>query len=160
MSILDELLSMPEDFEVAFQKLPMELRHWAPKSWHGIPGEKFSALEQACHLRDIEIDGYHDRFTRTLQEECPSLASLDGYALARERQYSTLDSIEVIDCFRRSRTQTVKFLKGLSDADLNRRAIYGAYGEVSLNGLIHLLRSHDLQHLACMHWLFARIYSK
>jgi hypothetical protein len=28
----------------------------------------FSALEQACHLRDIEIDGYQVRLRRTCQE--------------------------------------------------------------------------------------------
>jgi hypothetical protein len=41
-------------------------------------GERLSALEQACHLRDIEIDGYQVRLRRTCQETRPLLVSLDG----------------------------------------------------------------------------------
>jgi hypothetical protein len=28
---------------------------------------------------------------------------------------------------------------------------------VTLRGLAHILRSHDLQHLACLHWLMAKM---
>jgi len=28
---------------------------------------------------------------------------------------------------------------------------------VTVRGIVRLLCSHDLQHLACMHWLLARI---
>ena len=38
-----------------------------------------------------------------------------------------------------------------------RRATFAEYGEVSLRGLAHILRSHDLQHLACLHWLMAKL---
>ncbi|HVK95124.1 MAG TPA: DinB family protein [Noviherbaspirillum sp.] len=160
MTVLNELSSMPDDFAALFKKFPRELHDWVPSSWHGIPGEKFSALGQACHLRDIEVDGYHDRFAKTLHEECPTLASLDGYMLAQERQYSASDADEVMDCFRGLRMQTVELLKKVSEADWQRRAVFGGYGEISLGSLVHLLRSHDLQHLACMHWLLARIQAR
>ncbi|MGL6478970.1 hypothetical protein ACSZN0_07475 [Aeromonas caviae] len=38
-----------------------------------------------------------------------------------------------------------------------RRARYGSYGEVTLDGLVRLLVSHDHQHLAGMQWLLMRL---
>ena len=151
---------MPDDFAAVFKQFPRELHDWVPSSWHGIPGEKFSALGQACHLRDIEADGYHVRFAKTLQEECPTLVSLDGYMLAQERQYSASDPDEVMDSFRRLRMQTVEILKTVPDTNWQRRAVFGSYGVITFGALVHLLRSHDLQHLACMQWLLAQIHAR
>jgi hypothetical protein len=33
-----------------------------------VPSEPLTAIEQVCHVRDIEIDGYHRRFHRALDE--------------------------------------------------------------------------------------------
>lgn len=38
-----------------------------------------------------------------------------------------------------------------------RRARYGGYGEITLDGLVRLLISHDHQHLAGMQWLLMRL---
>ena len=43
----------------------LEFVHWAPPSWEGVPSEAFTAIEQVCHVRDIEIDGYQLRFRRS-----------------------------------------------------------------------------------------------
>jgi hypothetical protein len=67
---------------------PPEFRHWAPPSWDGVPSEPLTALEQLCHVRDIEIDGYQVRIRRTLAETEPLLASIDTDALVRERAYA------------------------------------------------------------------------
>ena len=83
--MLSELAAMPDEIETLIRRVPVEKLDWKPESWEGIPGERFSALEQACHLRDIEIDGYHRRFGRTLTEELPDLASIDSSAMAAMR---------------------------------------------------------------------------
>lgn len=57
---------MPDLLEAAFRAVPQRYRDWQPTSWEGIPGEHFSALGQVCHVRDIEVEGYHVRIARLL----------------------------------------------------------------------------------------------
>jgi hypothetical protein len=59
--------------------------------------------------------------------------------------------------FRKARRETVAMLQVARADDWNRKATFAEYGEVSLSGLAHILRSHDLQHLACLHWLLAKM---
>ena len=155
-----ELATMPDEFESVFKQVPPELWNWKPESWGGVPGESFSALEQACHLRDIEIDGYHVRFQRMLREDNPSLASIDGYQLAQEREYEKQTPQKILAEFRSARARTIEMLSNLTEADWRRRGSFAEYGVVTMAGLAHLLRSHDQQHLACMQWLFAKASSR
>jgi DinB superfamily len=157
MQILAELASMPDEIAGLLAQVPADKLAWVPPTWEGIPGERFTALGQACHLRDIEIDGYHVRFGRTLREERPDLVSIDSYQLAGARNYEADDADAVISAFRRARRETVAMLQTVRPADWDRRATFAEYGEVTLRGLAHILRSHDLQHLACLHWLMAKM---
>ena len=52
------------------------------------PNQDFSCLEQVCHLRDIEREGYNVRMERILKETKPFLPDIDGQALAAERNYN------------------------------------------------------------------------
>jgi len=36
---------------------------------------------------------------------------------------------------------------------------FAEYGALTLRGLLHYLRSHDQQHLACLHWLAGKAAS-
>jgi hypothetical protein len=159
MEIIDELASMPDALERSFAQVPVEAREWEPESWDGFPGETFSASGQVCHVRDIEIEGYRVRFTRLLTEEQPLLVSIDSYALARERRYGGQDPVAALSDFRKARALTVGTLRGLRSGDWSRRGEFEGYGPVTLAGLAHFLRSHDQQHLACMHWLLGKIRS-
>ena len=85
----------------------------------GIPGERFTALGQACHLRDIERDGYHVRFGRTLREERPDLASIDSYELAAARNYEADDVEAALIAFRKARRETVAMLQTVRTDDWN-----------------------------------------
>jgi hypothetical protein len=157
MQILAELAAMPDEAAGLLAQVPTAKLNWVPPTWEGIPGERFTALGQACHLRDIEIDGYHVRFGRTLREERPDLASIDSYALAAEKDYEGDDLEMTLARFRKARRETVAMLQVVRPDDWNRKATFAEYGEVSLSGLAHILRSHDLQHLACLHWLLAKM---
>jgi hypothetical protein len=158
-TLLESLSRMPSDFECAFRLVARDRWNWRPASWEGIPGERFTAIEQACHLRDIEIDGYHERIRRMLEETQPDLHSIDGYELARERRYSSADPEDVIAAFRAARVQTVQMIRQMTVEQLTRRATFAEHGAVTLAGLIHYLSSHDQQHLACMQWLLGRMAS-
>src|SRR5215510_885294 len=154
---LSALAAFPGQLEAHYAAIPAEFKHWAPPSWDGAPGEPFTAIEQICHVRDIEIDGYHVRFQRTLHEVNPTLLSIDGEALAKERSYATSSESEVFAVFRAARAKTVQLLSGLTPEQLMRGAIFEGYGALTLRSLAHYLCSHDQQHLAGLQWLLGKI---
>ncbi|AMO99131.1 dinB superfamily protein [Collimonas arenae] len=154
---LQTLANFPQQLEAHYAAIPADFKHWAPASWDGVPSEPFTAIEQACHVRDIEIDGYHLRFRRTLDEQHPLLVSIDSDALARERNYAAANVAEVFADFRRARAQTVELIGGLHAAQFDRTAEFEGYGPLTLRSLVHYLCSHDQQHLAGLQWLLGKI---
>jgi hypothetical protein len=157
--LLSELEDMPRQLERALRLIPRDRLGWKPESWDGSPAETFSVLEHVCHLRDIERDGYHVRIQRMLDESNPSLVSLDGYEIARERRYDTADLAEALADFRRARAVTLGRLADISDVELARAGEFAEYGRLTLRALIHYLRSHDQQHLAGIQFLAGKIAS-
>jgi len=154
---LRAMADFPDQLEQFYAAIPESHRNWTPPSWEGIPSETFPALGQVCHVRDIEIDGYHVRIQRTLAEVNPVLASLDGYALERERGYATADAQEALAAFRAARAKTMAMLAGLTPEALERTAEFEGYGALTLRSLVHYLCSHDQQHLAGLQWLMGKI---
>lgn len=157
--VLEDLAAMPDQFERLVARVPSKHLAWKPSTWDGIPGEQFPPIGQLCHIRDIEIDGYHVRFKRVLNEERPDLLSIDGYALAEQRGYDKAAAAESMRSLRSARAATLSLLGNLTEQELQRRCTFAEYGELSLLGLIHVLCSHDQQHLACMHWLMGKLVS-
>ena len=86
------LEAFPRELEKHYAAFPAQFVHWAPPSWDGVPSEPFTAIEQICHVRDIEIEGYQLRFKRTLEEHSPFLPSIDSEAVAKERDYGACGS--------------------------------------------------------------------
>lgn len=155
--LIAELSTMPDHLARVIRQIPDDRMSWKPEVWDGSPGETFSALEHVCHVRDIERDGYHVRIRRLIEETDPSLVSLDGYEMARERRYAEASWAEVAEDFRAARATTVAMIRDLGAADLARTGTFAEYGAITLRGLLHYLRSHDQQHLACLHWLLGKI---
>ena len=154
---LQAMADFPRQLEQFYEAIPESHRNWTPASWEGIPSETFSALGQVCHVRDIEVDGYHLRFARTLVEVNPVLESLDGYVLEKERHYADADAREVFAAFRSARAKTMGILAGLTPEALERTAEFEGYGALTLRSLVHYLCSHDQQHLAGLQWLLGKI---
>ena len=156
-STFEALAAFPAELEKHYAAFPRDFVGWAPASWDGVPSEAFTALEQICHVRDIEIDGYHVRFRRTLEETAPLLASIDSEALAKQRDYAHADAQRMFAEFRDARRQTLVVLRGLDETQLRRTATFEGYGRVTLRGLVHYLCSHDQQHLSGLQWLLGKI---
>ncbi len=156
---LDALRVFPDRLEANYALIPATHKHWAPASWDGVPSEALTALEQVCHVRDIEIEGYQRRIQRTLAEDNPFLPAIDTDALARDRRYGAGDAAAALAVFRAARAGTVRALENLRPADLGRPAQFEGYGAVTLRGLVHYLCSHDQQHLAGLQWLLGKIES-
>ena len=151
------LEAFPRELEKHYAAFPAQFVHWAPESWEGVPSEHFTAIEQVCHVRDIEIEGYQVRFQRTLEEASPFLPSIDSETVAKQRDYGRADVVRVLADFRAARAKTLALLRSLSDSQLERTAVFEGYGPVTLRGLVHYLCSHDQQHLAGLQWLLGKI---
>jgi len=154
---LSALAVFPAELERHYAAVPPGYVHWSPPSWDGVPSEAFTAIEQICHVRDIEIEGYQVRFRRTLDEDTPDLPSIDSEALARQRDYARSDTARVFAEIHAARTHTLALLHGLDAAQLQRPAMFEGYGRVTLRGLVHYLCSHDQQHLSGLQWLLGKI---
>jgi hypothetical protein len=154
---LEALKAFPAQLEAHYAAIPAKFKHWKPVSWEGIPSEQLTAIEQVCHVRDVEIEGYQLRFQRALKEENPMLPSLDTDGLARDRQYYKQDAAKVLAEFRNARAKTIEMILVLSPQHLARKAEFEGYGQTTLEGLIHYLCSHDQQHLAGLQWLLGKI---
>ena len=154
---LRALADFPAQLEAHFAAFAPEFTHWAPPSWEGVPSEPLTALEQLCHVRDIEIDGYHVRFVRTLKEDRPYLPGVDGDKLKVERAYAEAFAPDVLKAIRVAREETLELLATVSPSQWDRVAEFEDYGLVTLRGLVHYLCSHDQQHLAGLQWLCGKI---
>jgi len=155
---LQTLAAFPRQLEAHYATVPAGFERWTPPSWDGIPSEHFTPLEQVLHVRDIEIDGYHVRFQRTLREERPLLADIDSYELAAARGYAVDGDVQgALVEFRVARERTVDLLSKLHADDLARPAEFEGLGRVTVRSLIHYLCSHDQLHLAGLQWLLAQI---
>jgi DinB family protein len=151
------LSQFPRHLEAHFNLIPPAYYNWRPASWEGVPSEPFPALGQICHVRDIEVDGYHVRFRRIRTEIHPTLEPVDGDALAVARQYAHADPAAVLAAIRDARAKTLALLDAVGPGEWQRTAVFGEYGTVTLLGLVHYLCSHDQQHLAGLQWLLGRI---
>nr|WP_321169921.1 DinB family protein [uncultured Roseateles sp.] len=153
---LHALAAFPAQLAAHFALFPVEARHWAPSSWDGVPSEPLTAIEQVCHVRDIEIEGYQQRIRRTLGEDDPLLPSLDTEALARERRYGEDDAAAALAAFAAAREETLAVLATITPEQLQRRARFEGYGPLTFKSLIHYLCSHDQQHLAGLQWVLGQ----
>lgn len=107
----NELTEFPERLYRVYTAVPSTHRNWAPASWEGVPSERFTALEQKYHVRDIKVDGYHDRLRRMLETESPLLASIDSYEVAQRRGYGAEDSERVFAAIRVAREHTLRIIR-------------------------------------------------
>jgi DinB family protein len=154
---LETLAAFPQALEAHYAAIPAEYKHWAPSSWEGVPSEPLTAIEQVCHVRDIEVDGYQVRIRRTLSETQPTLASIDTEALARERAYGSDDAARALATFRAARAETMALIRRVTPEQYQRTAVFEGYGPLTLRSLVHYLCSHDQQHLAGLQWLLGKI---
>jgi len=106
----------------------------------------FSLTEQVWHLRDIEELGYAVRIEKLLSEDHPLLSDIDGANLAVERAYNTLDFAEGQQGFARTRRANIERMRGLSLEQLGRAGRFENSADVTLEGVLLMMRDHDAIH--------------
>jgi hypothetical protein len=109
--------------------------------------QEFSALEQVCHLNDLEREGYGARIEKLLHEEQPFLPDFDGSKIAAERDYNNQSLETALDAFAHSRRSNLRAIARRSLADLQRSGTLETVGAITLETLLLKMREHDEGHL-------------
>ena len=139
--LIQTLAQTPETIAGCANDLSNEELTWRNES------REFSALENVCHLRDIEVEGYTVRINRILSEDDPVLVDIDGGRLAIERNYAAQNLDEALKTFARARAANVRTLKTLREEQFSRAGTLEGIGVVSLERLVELMLEHDQGHL-------------
>jgi hypothetical protein len=113
------------------------------------PGGGFAPIEDAWHLRDIEAEGHFLRIRRILAEEHPTLASIDGERLARERRYLERELGTALDEFAQYREASVGLLGPLAEDAWLRTAIFEDR-TLNLRELATAMAEHDESHFVTL----------
>ena len=109
--------------------------------------DEFSVLENVCHLRDIETEGYSVRIQRILAEDNPALADVDGARLAIERDYNKQDLNDALAAFTAARKQNVADFTNASAAEYERAGTLEVVGQITLRKLLEMMCQHDEGHV-------------
>ena len=123
-----------------------------------VAGE-FSLVEHACHLRDLEREGYLIRVRRMLAEHEPALVGFDGGAVAAARDYPQQDAFAAARDFAAARAEVVARIAPLGPAELAREGTFG--GErVCFADVIAMMAEHDRGHREEIEGLLAQLGSR
>jgi len=107
--------------------------------------EGFALVEQACHLRDLEREGYLVRVRRMLAEDLPTLEGFDGAAIARARDYLREDAPWRSRDFAAARREVIALIAPLGEDALARTAMFDAR-RITVADLVALMCEHDRGH--------------
>lgn len=140
-SALEFLRQTPDLVQDLTSGLPRERQSWRPAE-----GE-FSILENVCHLRDIEAEGYTVRIHKILTEDNPLLLDLDGGRLAIERQYNSGQLVAALEEFRTARSRSLAELQSVSQETFARRGELEIIGPVTLWEMVLKMVEHDRGHI-------------
>ncbi len=135
------LAQMPGFLERSIAGRSAEELRFAPRA-----GE-FSLVEQACHLRDLEREGYLVRVRRVLAEDSPVLAPFDGAAVAARRDYRGEDARAALRDFAEARRAVIALLAPLGAASLSREAFFDGK-RIVLRDVVAMMCDHDRGHRA------------
>jgi hypothetical protein len=109
--------------------------------------DEFSILENICHLRDLELQGYTPRIVRMLAESDPPLADFDGARVAAESNYQNEETQVALWTFQMARKANVDRLRSLTQEELARGGTLEGVGRITLRQLAEKMREHDQGHL-------------
>jgi len=138
---IERLDAMPEFLSAAIDAV-------APADLASQPGPgEFSLVEHACHLRDLEREGYLVRVRRMLAEREPALEPFDGDAVAAARDYPSQDARQAAREFAEARHELTALIAPLTPEQLR---LEGTFGDrrVCFADVIAMMVGHDAEHRA------------
>jgi uncharacterized damage-inducible protein DinB len=107
--------------------------------------EKWSALEVACHLRDVERL-WADRLVKAAFSDKPAFFMVDVAALAARNNYNHQDLGKAVKEFARLREDNLRLLRAIPASQWKRAGIHPERGEISIERVVYIMMGHDLGH--------------
>ena len=107
--------------------------------------DKWSAMEVAAHLRDVERL-WADRIVKAAFSERPTLFMVKVDELAVKNGYNTQDLSAALKEFARLREDNLRLLRALPPSHWKRAALHPTRGELTIEGFVEIMVSHDLGH--------------
>ena len=143
----EELDAVIESLEQTPTEVSLLLDQISPHEQRIKNDDEFSALENICHLRDIEMEGYTKRILRILNEDMPSLGDIDGGRLALERDYNNQDASVALEVFTTARKRNIEQLRRVIPEQTAREGNLEGVGLISLAKLLEMMLEHDQGHV-------------
>ena len=113
--------------------------------WHPAPGE-WCAKAVVGHLIEAEKRGFAGRIRIILANEHPALEAWDQEDVERARNDCVKPVGELRAEFRDLRQESLKLVRSLKPADLERSGAHPKAGELRVRGLLHEWVHHDRDH--------------
>lgn len=108
------------------------------------PG-KWSVLEVVAHLADTELV-YRYRMRMSVAQPGSPIAAYDQDRWAAGLRYLDADLEVMLDELDGLRKANLRWLRGLSDEEMDREGIHQERGPESVRRIVRLLAAHDLVH--------------
>lgn len=139
-ALLEKLAATPARLAKALKAFSAEALRRAPQ-----PG-KWSAIEVACHMRDIDRL-YAERVTKMAFSERPAFWMMDNARVSEKLRYKEADPAAVLKEERRRREDLVSLLRALPHPLWQRTGLHPKRGELTIEALGELIAGHDESHL-------------
>ena len=108
--------------------------------------EKWSMLEIACHLRDVE-EFFVERYGKIANHDRPQLRMINQDELAAKLRYNEEDLALVLKQFQGLRAESVAILGALAAQSWQRVGVHSKRGDVSIAWTAEHQVEHDANHL-------------
>ena len=148
--VIDGLARMPDALADLMARVPVAWRTRRPE------GTGFSATEHVCHLRDLDAV-FTQRIAVILAAPLPRIDSVDGTAMAAERDYQEQDPDAALASFRRGRAQLCASLRKLDATALARCGLRDGLHRMTLEQIVRELLDHDRTHCQELEELLAEL---
>jgi uncharacterized damage-inducible protein DinB len=134
--------------EAAPSRLATALRAFSKESLSQQPApDKWSAIEIACHLRDIDRL-YTERVTKAAFSDRPAFWMMDNTLVSEKLAYRTSEAAAVLKEHRRRRQDLLSLLRALPHESWQRTGLHPTRGELTIEKLASVIADHDDRHLA------------
>lgn len=137
--VVDALAVMPQKLSSFVSRIPVARWTLRPR------GTGFSLVEHVCHLRDLD-SVFAERIRVVRTQALPRIESVDGTALAEEKNYLAANLREAEATFVRSRQRLCDSVSKLEPAERVRCGLRDGVRRMTLEELVRELLDHDRTH--------------
>ena len=138
-AVLERLRAAPVRLAKALRAFSGDALRRAPS-----PG-KWSAIETACHLRDIDRL-YAERVSKAAFSERPGFWMMDNARVSEKLRYREADPAALLKEHKRRREDLVSLLRALPGPAWQRVGLHPKRGELTIEALAHVIAAHDDNH--------------